>query len=687
MKKKQQRSPGIALRASSISAGMIVAVYVFMQVLAYFKDNAVLALRGAAALGPYVAGFISMYVLPPALVFGTVMYLYARPFDRALERLRSGESLQPREAEKLRIAMLGFSYLVLFLNIFGFAMGYAILVIVEDGLAGFASPSRLVILASNCAGASMFASAQSSLHNLLFAELRDRLGMTEIGRRRRALSSSARQVLYVAVVAVYGVTFLQFNAHTLHSFQNLVSSSLAGERAGGPSAESLFREGIPSVITGIEGRWGYSIDSVPLPWEGGPTMEEREYRVFLLTAFYLAVVCVLCQWARSLESRREISSLRSRILDVVEGEGDLTRRLSLRSTDDFGELTEAVNRLLERFRLMISRITQASRETRGVAAAIDSVMRESESVTLTAFESVSALSGSIDGQVRDALGMRDALASLRSASVAVAEAVEAQRKFTDDTASAMEEMSANIRSVEAMTRRAGEVTSRLSERGASGAESVSETASAIGAIESSSSSVLKVLGSLSKIAGETNLLAMNAAIEAAHAGASGAGFAVVADEVRSLANGSAKQTRNVKELVKEMGGRVQRGVESSASTGQAFAQLAAGIEEAASITAEIAQAMREQSEGTKMVEHSIVQVVDTSRSVKERMDEQGRETEALGKELSEALSRFSALAASAREKAESMKLLESAFLAVRREVDRNLAAADALEAELAAFRT
>ena len=77
--------------------------------------------------------------------------------------------------------MLGFSYLVLFLNIFGFAMGYAILVIVEDGLAGFASPSRLVILASNCAGASMFASAQSSLHNLLFAELRDRLGMTEIG--------------------------------------------------------------------------------------------------------------------------------------------------------------------------------------------------------------------------------------------------------------------------------------------------------------------------------------------------------------------------------------------------------------------------------------------------------------------------------------------------------------------------
>ena len=71
-------------------------------------------------------------------------------------------------------------------------------------------------------------------------------------------------------------------------------------------------------------------DSVPLPWEGGPTMEEREYRVFLLTAFYLAVVCVLCQWARSLESRREISSLRSRILDVVEGEGDLTRRLSLR---------------------------------------------------------------------------------------------------------------------------------------------------------------------------------------------------------------------------------------------------------------------------------------------------------------------------------------------------------------------
>ena len=92
-------------------------------------------------------------------------------------------------------------------------------------------------------------------------------------------------------------------------------------------------------------RPGLRADSLPVPWEAGASFESREMAVFFLSAFFLAVVCVFAQAARSFESKDTIYALIARIRDVVDGEGDLTKRLSLRDTDEFGELGEAVNRI------------------------------------------------------------------------------------------------------------------------------------------------------------------------------------------------------------------------------------------------------------------------------------------------------------------------------------------------------
>jgi len=680
------QKPRIARKVSLISVVMIISVYVFMQTLGYVRDNAILGISGLADLPAYVIGFLGKYVIPPAIIFGAIMYFFSRPLDKALALLRAGETLDPARAERVRLRMLRFSYLILVLNILGFALGYVIFVIVGEGFAGFASSQNMIILISNCTGAVMYASAQSAFHNVAFAELRDRLGMTEIGDRKRSVRSTVRQIGHVAAVTVYSVTYIQFNAHPLFRLQGLAFGALAADGTGGAAAAAMYREGAPLIVSGVLDRAGFDVASVPLPWQGGLSFESRELAVFACSAFFLAVVCVFAQVARSFETRDTLSSLVARIRDVVEGEGDLTKRLSLRDTDEYGELAEAVNRLLERFRSVVSRIARASAETRDVAKAIDAVMRDSETVTFTARDSAAALGASIGQQALEARSLTTALESMRTASAAVAEAVDFQRRFTDETASAMEEMAANIRSVESMTSRSGEGSSRLSDRGREGSSMVTETAGAIAEIEKSAASVLKVLGSLSKIAGDTNLLAMNAAIEAAHAGSTGAGFAVVADEVRSLATGSARQTQTVKNLVSEMGERVRRGVETSASTGKAFESLSDDIVEASGIASEIAGAMREQAAGTQSVVASIEQVVETSRSVKERMSAQERETESMVARLEDVLARFGELSSRADEQAAAMHGLETAFLAVRREVDRNLASAADLERELSGLR-
>jgi methyl-accepting chemotaxis protein len=247
-------------------------------------------------------------------------------------------------------------------------------------------------------------------------------------------------------------------------------------------------------------------------------------------------------------------------------------------------------------------------------------------------------------------------------------------------------MSANIRSVEVLTSRSGSLTAELSDRGTAGATAVADSGDAIAAVKAAADDVLKTLGSLSKIAGDTNLLAMNAAIEAAHAGERGAGFAVVADEVRSLAQNAARQTKAIKDLVVAMYERVRRGVESSGASGEAIRSLSGGIGQAAAISLQIADAMKEQAAGTKSVEEALAQTVEASDSIKASMGEQVAETDRMAESLDLALRRLTDLAASSRAQADAVSALEASFAAVRKEVDKNLAAVEDLDKLLEGFK-
>lgn len=684
--KKTDKPPRLAIKICFSSIAMLVGVYLFMQTLAYFKDNAILGYFSLKYLFSYVFNFISNYVLPPALVFGFVMYVLTKPFEKALIKLRNGEQIEEQEKEKLRISMLRFSKIVLVINMLGFIAGFVILVLIEDGIKGLFTFYRIIILISNTSGAIMYASAQTAMHNIFFSELRDLLGFTEIGKQNRQSKKTVRQISTISATIIYIICFMHFNFHVLYEYENLALKSLVSEQEGKGQAAIIFRSGINKIMPVSSVRPGLDTADIPLPWMGTYTFKEREILVFLLNSFFIVIVCIGSHIALSLETKSQIEAIQARIADVVAGEGDLTKRISLRSTDEYGQLTETINKLLERLRLLVYRISIAAKESRSVAASIDTVMKNSETATLSARDSVLGLSKDIETQLLESKNISIALSSLTEASNAVADSIMTQKNFTDETASAMEEMAANIRSVEALTERVGTLTSELAEKGEDGQRSLADTILGIKEIEKSAESVIKVLGSLSKISADTNLLAMNAAIEAAHAGDRGAGFAVVAGEVRNLATSAANETKIIKNLLGEMATRVKKGVESSVTTANAFEVLAKGIKEAASVSAEIALAMREQAQGTGSVENSISQVVDASKLAQERMSNQEQVNMTMSSGLNNTLTKLESLASSAREQAEVMQKLESAFNAVRHEVDRNLASTNILEVELKGYK-
>ncbi len=676
----------LALRVILYSIGMILTIYVLMQVIAYFRDNAILGISTLVDLPGYVMGFIAVYVLPPMVLCGGLLYLFARPLEKTLDRLRAGERIDAKEAERTRLRMLGFSRVLYVLNAVGFVLGYVILVIIEDSPSGLLTPFRLLILVSNVSASVMYASSQAALSNVAFGELRDRLQLREMGNRKREMSRAKRQVLVGMTVVVYALSFMEFNLDMADKYNTLaietMSAQINGE-IGADEAARRFRDGIPSVLPSVRSRARYDAAEVPIPW----TVPGHSYRMrwtsFLLHAFFMLAIAALIHATTAYEVREQMKAMRDRLRDVLDGKGDLRKRLVIRSLDEYGEQTELVNRLLSRFHDMAVRITSAALETREVAKAIDATLRDAEEASETAGKNVVSLAESLVTEADSSRELTKALESFREAAESVGKAIEEQRLFADTTAAAMEEMSANIRSVETMTSRSGALTEELSRRGEEGAKAVVETGAAIDEIETSAEGVLRVLRSLSKISGDTNLLAMNAAIEAAHAGSSGAGFAVVADEVRKLAGNATRETKAIKDLLSVMTDRVRRGVETSKVSGASLSGLSEGISQAASISSEIASAMREQGKGTEDVEKSIELLRLAGETIRSRMDEQDGRTREMERTLTLALERLSALAESSRAQADAMKAMGESFGAVRAVADRNLAAAKALENTLA----
>jgi len=671
------------------SALMILAVYIVMQVVNFFRDNILFGLTGAARLPANVAAFIGFNVLPPMVVLGALIYLAALPIQRAQARLEAGEELTPEELEKTRLRILRFSSLVLAVNLVGFAAGFVLLLVLTGKAADMLKFEKLVILASNLAAAAVYSSAQSALDNMAFAPLRDRLGIHAIGDRRREMRSTLRQLALSLLMVVYALTFLQFNARDVMGVAAVEAAVTRRFRAGEIKAADLgaaYRESLSKGLSSFSSRVSLDIDKVPLPWERGKGYEAIEEEVFVLYFLFMLLVTGGVQVAVSMDRRSEIAALRRRLQEVVAGGGDLRSRLSLRSMDDFGELTELINRLLDQFSSVVGGIGGSAARTREGAASIARVLGEAEALSRSSAEAFLALKAGLESEAAESRRLRAELESFKGAVAKVDEAARAQDSYVSGTSAAMEEMASSIASVEGMTRKSGDLSARLAGQGEAGGAAARETSAIIREIDEASRSILEVTGALGKISSSTNLLAMNAAIEAAHAGEMGAGFAVVADEVRNLATNAAEQTKLIKGHISSMTEKVSRGVRQAEEGGVLLAQLGRGLEEAASISREVAAAMEEQSAGTRSVADSLVQVVDSSREIRSRMAEQGEETEAMGRALELALGRLDQLALSSRSQAESLRELDAAFASVRQEVERNLEASRELEAEIGRFR-
>jgi len=197
------------------------------------------------------------------------------------------------------------------------------------------------------------------------------------------------------------------------------------------------------------------------------------------------------------------------------------------------------------------------------------------------------------------------------------EHVEEQAASVTTSSAATEEMIANIQSVtDTLVKNAGSVK-ELEEASLAGHKSLSEVAADIKGIARESESLLEINSVMQNIASQTNLLSMNAAIEAAHAGESGRGFAVVADEIRKLAESSSQQSKTIGGVLKSIKESIDKITKSTGAVLGRFNAIETGVKTVAMQEGSILGAMEEQGQGSKQILKAVGSVNEVTHKVKE----------------------------------------------------------------------
>jgi methyl-accepting chemotaxis protein len=320
--------------------------------------------------------------------------------------------------------------------------------------------------------------------------------------------------------------------------------------------------------------------------------------ILALIALVMSVVIIYFTMDYTL---KPIVNVAYTLKDISEGEGDLTRHVDVDSKDEIGDLAHYFNKTLEKIKNLVLLIKKEAGNLHEIGDNLASNMTE----TAAAVNEITAnIQGIKSRVINQSASVTETNATMEQVITNINKLnghVEKQSQNVAQASSAIEEMVANISSVTNTLVNNAENVQSLKEASEVGHNGLQEVAADILEIARESEGLMEINSVIENIASQTNLLSMNAAIEAAHAGEAGKGFAVVADEIRKLAESSSEQSKTISNVLKKIKDSIDKITKSTENVLNKFEAIDSGVKTVAQQEENIRNAMEEQGEGSKQV--------------------------------------------------------------------------------------
>lgn len=296
-------------------------------------------------------------------------------------------------------------------------------------------------------------------------------------------------------------------------------------------------------------------------------------------------------------------------------DGDLTRQFHLTQKDEVGTLGRDMDTFLSRHREVVRNIQAVAAENHRVKDDLDVAQNQAAQATRLLDDSVDSVGAQMKDLTEVVRSFRHALEVIERNLAGLTSSIDKQNNRVQDSTAAVNEMQASIDSISRLTRSRMDNVKGLVNTAQDGGSKLDQTNELIREVNTSVAGIQEMASLISDIAGQTNLLAMNAAIEAAHAGDAGKGFSVVADEIRKLAEASSANSKEISTTLNSIVNTIGQAFRSSAETNESFLRIRSEIEEVARSLDEIASQVSEFSVGGQQIHQAMAGLQDVSQEV------------------------------------------------------------------------